>query len=51
MFKDTKSICPICGIICVGEEEKHRHIEEKHDIGDKDIKLIEKISDKELLNE
>lgn len=52
MFKDTKSMCPICGVICVGEEERHRHIEEKHDgVAGKDEELLEKTSNKELLTE
>jgi len=52
MFKDTKSMCPVCGILCMGEEKLHRHIEEKHDsVAGKDTELIEKTSGKELLTE
>lgn len=52
MFKDSKSMCPICKVICVGEEEKHRHIEEAHsDVQGTDQELLEKTSGKEILNE
>jgi hypothetical protein len=51
MFEE-KTFCPICNCEFVSEERKHRHMEEKHDnlIG-ADVELMEKTTDKELLNE
>lgn len=52
MFKDGSNFCPICKCECVGEEEKHRHMEEMHDnLNSRDQELMEKTSGKELLNE
>jgi hypothetical protein len=46
-----KPICPICHCICADEDDKHRHLEEKHDnLAGNDTELLEHVSGKELLN-
>lgn len=44
-------VCPICKMICANVDDKHRHIEEKHDniIGE-NTELLEKTEGKETLN-
>lgn len=52
MLKRGKPICPICKCICKDEDDRHRHIEEKHnDVAGPDFALMEQTSGKELLNE
>lgn len=52
MFKKYTSLCPICKCVCVGEEEKHRHIEEAHNnVMGKDEELMEVTKGREILNE
>jgi uncharacterized C2H2 Zn-finger protein len=43
--------CPVCKRICLSEDDRHRHLEEKHNnlIG-QDEELLEKTSGKEILN-
>jgi len=46
-----KPLCPICKCICKDEDDRHRHLEEKHNnmVGP-DIELMEQTEGKEALN-
>jgi uncharacterized C2H2 Zn-finger protein len=47
----SKPICPICQCICKDDDDKHRHIEEKHDnLAGKNTELLEKTDGKEVLH-
>jgi hypothetical protein len=47
-----KPICPICKCICADDDDKHRHLEEKHNnLNGEDTELMENLCGKEILYE
>lgn len=47
----SKPLCPICKCICKDEDDKHRHLEEKHNnMAGIDEELLETVKNRELLN-
>lgn len=47
-----KPLCPICKCICASEDDRNRHLEEKHNnMAGIDEELLEKVKGRELLTE